>query len=143
MEFDYDFFDKCIMAILNDRFYTEENIIGEDLSDTSGVKVIFDGYGENDDGEPNENMESYAVFIHKDAGNPEFEFPEHESAWNMIIHRPREEVCVYAWKDVENDTWDIIPVDDFHSEFPEEMFMQVLQKIWEANFTSYDEEEDE
>lgn len=139
---DYDFFDKCIIAILEDRFYAEENIIGEDLSDTPGVKVIFDGYGENDDGEPNENMQSYAIFIHKNAGDdPDFEFPEHESAWRMIIHRPREEVCVYAWYDVENDNWDIIPKDDFHADFPEDQFMEVLRKIYDSNFASLDEEE--
>lgn len=143
MEFDYDFFEKCILGILKDRFYTEENQIGVDLSDTEGVKVIFDGYGETDDGQDNEDMLSFAVFIHRDSGREGFVFPEHESAWGMIVHRPREEICIYAWYDAENDSWDIIPKDDYHDDFPEEMFMEVLQRIWEANATYWTEEPEE
>ena len=57
-------------------------------------------------------MESYAIFIHKNSAVEDFVFPEHDTAWNMIIHRPKEEVCIYAWFDVESDSWEFIQLED-------------------------------
>jgi len=41
---------------------------GDESGDTiPGIKIIFDGYGENDDGTADLDTESYAVFIHRDS----------------------------------------------------------------------------
>ena len=81
-----------------------------------GVKIIFDGYGydeETDEENANENMMSFAVFVHKDSLTEDF--PPHELTPWALIHRPKEEVCIYVWYDVENDEVDIIPFEDNNS----------------------------
>ena len=85
---------------------------GDDSGNTiPGIKIIFDGYGEDDDGNPDLATESYAVFIHRDSLDNE-DFPEHEKTPWALVHRPKEEVCIYAWYDVENDIWEILPLED-------------------------------
>lgn len=82
-------------------------------------------------------MESYAIFIHKDSLNKDFVFPEHTTYQftfgGMIQHRPKEEVCIYAWHDVENGTWDILPLEDRLSEdnsMDEEDVMKILEGLY-------------
>ena len=104
----------------------DELEIGEDISDIPAIKIIFDGHGdledEDEDGEyryterGNKNMESYAIFIHKDSGQEDFVFPEHDvymfTFGGMIQHRPAEEVCIYAWYDVIDDSWEFLQLED-------------------------------
>ena len=88
-----------------------------------GVKIIFDGFGdlEVDNGVDeyqyteggNRNMKSFAVFIHKNSLTEEF--PPHELTPWALIHRPKEEVCIYVWYDEENDDVDVIPFEDNNS----------------------------
>ena len=81
-----------------------------------GVKIIFDGYGydeETNEENADENMMSFAVFVHKDSLLEEF--PEHEFAPWALIHRPKEEVCIWVWYDVKNDQIDVIPFEDNNS----------------------------
>ena len=134
--------------------------IGRDISDLPEVKITFEGYGdldeENMDGEykyiegGNTNMESYAIFIHKDALTEDFIFPEHDvfgfTFGSMIQHRPAEEVCIWAWYDVENNSWDILSLEDRLSEdnaMDENDVMKILEglydlyiKPWEGKFTT-------
>ena len=129
IEFEYDYkrFDDIITTLVTSSWRDPDELeIGEDISDIPEVKIIFDGYGDLEDEDENGeyryteggniNMESYAIFIHKDAAQEGFVFPEHESFsftfGSMIQHRSTEEVCIYAWYDVENDTWDILPLED-------------------------------
>jgi hypothetical protein len=134
----------------------EDLEIGRDISDQPEVKIIFDGYGdlEIDNGVDeyqykeggNTKMESYAIFIHKDSLEPEFIFPEHELTPWALIHRPKEEICIYAWYDVENDIWDILPIEDRLDEdntMTAEDVMVILEglyeyyfKPWEGKFTN-------
>lgn len=113
--YDYERYEEILIAMLEtmlrDPNYLE---IGENISDIPEVKIIFDGYGYNEETDEQDdiNMESYAVFIHKDALKRNFEFPEHEFTPWGLIHRPTEEVCIYVWYDVEKDEWDIIPLED-------------------------------
>jgi hypothetical protein len=97
---------------------------GNNSGDTpAGVKIIFDGFGdlEVDNGVDeyqyteggNRNMKSFAVFIHKDSLTEEF--PPHELTPWALIHRPKEEVCIYVWYDEENDDVDVIPFEDNNS----------------------------
>ena len=88
-----------------------------------GVKIIFDGFGdlEVDNGVDeyqyteggNRNMKSFAVFIHKNSLTEEF--PPHQLTPWALIHRPKEEVCIYVWYDEENDDVDVIPFEDNNS----------------------------
>ena len=101
----------------NMRRDPDDLVIGNDISDLSEVKIIIDGYGDLDNENEyieggNKNMESYAIFIHKDSGKEDFEFPEHQLTPWALIHRPKEEVCIYAWYDVEQDYWEILPLED-------------------------------
>jgi hypothetical protein len=97
---------------------------GNDSGDTpAGVKIIFDGFGdlEVDNGVDeyeyteggNRNMKSFAVFIHKNSLTEEF--PPHELTPWALIHRPKEEVCIYVWYDEENDDVDVIPFEENNS----------------------------
>ena len=70
----------------------------------------------------NTNLESYAIYIHKNSPKRGFVFPEHDTYsftfGNMVQHRPDEEVCLFAWHEfIDNDdtsgwTWHIIPLED-------------------------------
>jgi hypothetical protein len=122
-EYDYKRFEEIIITLMNTSWRDPKDLeIGEDISDILEVKIIFDGYGDLEDVDEsgnyryveggNKNMESYAVFIHKDAATEDFVFPEHELTPWCLIHRPKEEVCIYVWYDVENDNWDILPLEE-------------------------------
>jgi hypothetical protein len=116
-EINYDSYNEILQKFLDVMWRSEDNLeVGEDISDIPEVKIIFDGHGdleEEIDGEyiyterGNTNMESYAIFIHKNSGKKDFVFPEHELTPWGLVHRTDEEVCIYAWYDVENDDWTI------------------------------------
>jgi len=112
---------------------------GNDSGDTpAGVKIIFDGFGdlEIDNGVDEyqyieggqRNLKSFAVFIHKDSLTEEF--PPHELTPWALIHRPKEEVCIYVWYDEENDDVDVIPFEDNNStELDHEFVTQLIFAI--------------
>jgi len=158
MDYDYERYDKILTEMLKGSHRDPDDLeIGRDISDLPEVKIIFDGYGdleEEIDGEykytegGNTNMESYAIFIHKDALVEDFIFPEHDSYsftfGSMIQHRPAEEVCIYAWYDVEQDYWEILQLEDRIDEdnsMDENDVMKILEglydlyyKPWEGKF---------
>jgi len=134
--------------------------IGRDISDLPEVKITFEGYGdledEDENGEyrytegGNKNMESYAIFIHKDALTDDFIFPEHDvfgfTFGSMIQHRPAEEVCIWAWYDVIDGSWEINQLEDRlddSNSMDENDVMKILEglyelyfKPWEGKFTT-------
>jgi hypothetical protein len=161
MEYDYTRYEKILVDMLEGSHRDPDDLeIGRDISDLPEVKITFEGYGdldeENMDGEykyiegGNTNMESYAVFLHKDALTDDFIFPEHDvfgfTFGSMIQHRPAEEVCIWAWYDVENNSWDILPLEDRLSEdntMDENDVMKILEglydlyiKPWEGKFAN-------
>lgn len=97
-----------------------------------GVKIIFDGYAEDDDGENDTNSLSFAVFIHRDSVNGTF--PEHDAGpWNLIIHRPSEEMHFFVWYDIDVDSVIVIPEDRFaetnmDEEEAQNLFLAVVEK---------------
>jgi len=152
-EYDYQRFSEIIKLLLKSAWidHDDELEIGEDVSDQSEVKIIFDGYGdlEDEDGDGeyryteggNRNMQSFAIFIHDDALTEGFVFPPHNTYsftfGRMIQHRPDEEVCIFAWYDVENDDWDIIPLEDRLSEdnsMDAEDVMRILEGLHQKYF---------
>ena len=58
-------------------------------------------------------MKSFAVFIHKTSLTEEF--PPHELTPLALIHRPKEEVCIWAWYDENADEVEVIPFEDNNS----------------------------
>ena len=151
MEYDYARYEELITLLMEASWRDPDDLeIGRDISDHPEVKIIFDGYGdledEDEDGEyrytegGNTNMESYAIFIHKDTLEPEFIFPEHDSYaftfGSMIQHRPKEEVCIYAWYDVESEMWEILPLED-RLDDSNEMTVEDVMKILEGLYDYY------
>lgn len=115
MDYDYVKYDAIVIDMLNSAWRDSDELkIGEDISDIPEVKIIFDGYGYNEetDEQDDKNLESYAIFIHKDALQEGFEFPEHDTTPWCLIHRPKEEVCLYAWYDVKEERWEINYIED-------------------------------
>jgi hypothetical protein len=54
----------------------------------------------------------------------------------MIIHRTKEEVCIYAWYDVENDYWEINGLfDTSDHEMSDEEVMNILTTLDERYFS--------
>ena len=148
-EYDYERYQGLIQQHLDVMWRNPDDLeIGEDISDIPAIKIIFDGYGdleEEIDGEykytegGNKNMESYAIFIHKDSGQPDFVFPEHELTPWALIHRPKEEVCIYAWYDVENDDWTINSLEETSDhEMTDEEIMNVLESLNKQWFSHTD-----
>jgi len=152
-EYDYQRYDQIVKLLLESAWVRHDEAleIGEDVSDQPEVKIIFDGYGdledEDEDGEyrysegGNMNMQSFAIFIHDNALTEGFVFPPHDTYsftfGRMIQHRPDEEVCIFAWYDVENDDWDIIPLEDRLSEdnsMDAEDVMRILEGLHQKYF---------
>jgi hypothetical protein len=92
---------------------------GNDSGDAPfGVKIIFDGFGDLDTDEEyieggNKAMKSFAVFVHKNSLTEEF--PPHELTPWALIHRPKEECCIYVWYDENEDDVEVIPFEDNNS----------------------------
>lgn len=133
-EYTYEDFDRCIIQLLETSWRDPDDLrIGENISDIPEVKIIFDGYGDLETEDDyieggNKNMESYAIFIHKDSLTEGFEFPEHDMTPWALIHRPKEEVCLYAWYDVEQEYWEVLPLEDrvYDTVMKEDDVMKIL-----------------
>jgi len=146
-EYDYERFEELLQHHLDAMYHDsdEGSDIGENVSSVEEMKIIFDGYGDLEtDNEyiegGNKNMESFAVFIHKDALSEGFVFPEHDSAWNMIIHRPKEEVCVYVWHDVEKNEWEILDLEERleDTELNTEQVMTIMEELHNRYFQPWE-----
>jgi hypothetical protein len=120
---------------MDDEVMDGEAEPGNDSGDSPfGVKIIFDGYGYNEetDEQDNVNILSFAVFVHKNSLTEEF--PPHELTPWALIHRPQEEVCIWAWYDVENDDVDIIPFEDNNStELDHDFITELIVKIYDRD----------
>ena len=147
MDYDYSRYEEILIEMLKASWRDPDDLeIGRDISDLPEVKIIFDGYGdlETEDEEGNyvyeeggnKNMESYAIFIHKKSAEEGFEFPEHEMTPWALIHRPKEEVCIYAWYDVENDDWTINSLyETSEHDMTDEEVMEILEILDERYFS--------
>jgi len=147
MSYDYERFEELLQHHLDAMYHDsdEGSDIGENVSSIEEMKIIFDGYGDLETDDEyieggNKNMESFAVFIHKDALTEGFVFPEHDSAWNMIIHRPKEEVCVYVWHDVEKNEWEILPLEERleDTELNTEQVMTIMEELHNRYFQPWE-----
>lgn len=87
------------------RIEADGYVIGEDISPVPELKIIFDGFAEDDNGDDDQSSESYAIFIHKDAMKKGFAFPKHDDTPWTVVHRPNEEICLSAWYNNEECYW--------------------------------------
>ena len=124
----------------------EGSEIGENVSSVEEMKIIFDGYGDLETDDEyieggNKNMESFAVFIHKDALTEGFVFPEHDMTPWALIHRPSEEVCIWVWHDVEKNEWEILDLEERleDTELNSEQVMNIMEELHERYFKMNDE----
>ncbi len=140
MDYDYEAYERCLMHLLNGMWRDVDELeIGDNISDVREVKIIFDGYGYNEetDEQDDTNLESYAIFIHKDALTEDFEFPEHDMTPWALIHRPKEEICIFAWYDVANDTWEMQSLEEIveNTSMKEDDVMRILLGLEERYFS--------
>lgn len=140
-DYDYDRYIEVLELLLSGSWRDPDDLeIGRDISDVPEVKIIFDGYGDLETDDEwieggNKNLESYAIFIHKDAVKPDFIFPEHEMTPFGLIHRTDEEVCIYAWYDVEKGEWEINSLEETSDHtMTNEQVMEVLEVIYKHYF---------
>jgi len=116
-----DEYEKCelvVTALVKNSDlpdFVEDFEIGTNISVIPEVKVIFDGFGdlETDDVYEeggNVDMQSFAVFLRRDAIKGE-EFPEHDMTPWALIHRPKEEVCIYVWYDATTEEYEVQDLD--------------------------------
>lgn len=138
-DYNYEDYERCLIYLLNSIWRDPNALkIGENISDVSEVKIIFDGYGYNEetDEQDDKNLESYAIFIHKDSLTEDFEFPEHDMTPWCLIHRPQEEVCIFAWHDVNSDTWDFSILEEIveNTSMKEDDVMRILLGLEEKYF---------
>lgn len=90
--------------------------INTQISVVPGVSIIFDGHGPDEvtsTRHGNKNIENYAIFIHRDSLTGKF--PEHEISDFGLVHRISEEVSIWAWYNVLDDSWNVIPRKNFES----------------------------
>lgn len=139
MSYDTDLYSEVVTALVKHSNREPGFLeIGEDISAISGIKVIFDGYGydeETDEEGADVNLETYAVFIHRNSLIEEF--PEHDLTPWGLIHRPKEEVCIYVWYDVERDEFEVQELSDILDEggLTEEEVMAIITELNETYFT--------
>ena len=142
-EYNYERFEELLHHHLDAMYHDsdEGSEIGENVSSVEEMKIIFDGYGDLETDDEyieggNKNMESFAVFIHKDALTEGFVFPEHDMTPWALIHRPSEEVCIWVWHDVENDEWEILDLEERleDTELNTEQVMTIMEELHDRYF---------
>jgi hypothetical protein len=149
-DYDYKRYEEILLKFLGSMWRDDENLErGEDISDIPEVKIMFESYADKEveDEEGNyietiengdTNQECYCIFIHKDSAQEDFKFPEHETAafvfGSLILHRSAEEVCIYAWYNVEEDEWYMNSLEETsdHDMTNKEVMdiLEVLDKRW-------------
>ena len=141
MKVDYERYRELLQNHLDRMWYDDDDPdsleIGENISDCSEIKIQFDGFGdletEDENGEyvyeeqGNKNMRSFCIFIHKTSATKDF--PPHDLTPWALIHRPKEEVHIWVWRDVESDDWEFVFNDTSKGEFTHYKALQILEKL--------------
>ena len=101
-----------------------------------GVKIIFEGFGYNEETgtENDEDILTFAVFVHKDSLSGQF--PEHEETAWALVHRPKEEVCIRAIYNATEDEITILPFEENDStEVDHEFIYKLIGDIYEEYYS--------
>lgn len=129
--------DQMLEVILDEaRSDCDDLNVGENISPIPQMKIIFDGYGETEDGEEDLNSESYAVFIHKFSVSKDFAFPEHDVTPWGLVHRSDEELCLYAWYNNELKIWTLPDEWSNYTNDSESAaeYEEILRKLYELHY---------
>ena len=154
-DYDYSRYEMILSEFLGAMWRDEDNLErGEDISDIPEVKIMFESYADKEveDEEGNyietiengdTNQECYCIFIHKDSAKEDFQFPDHDvfafTFGSLIQHRPAEEVCIYAWYNVEEDDWYINSLEETSEhEMTNKQVMDILETLYKRYFTPID-----
>ena len=150
-DYDYNRYESILLKLLDSMWRDEDNLSrGENISDIPEIKIMFESYADKEleDEEGNyietiengdTNQECYCIFIHKNSAQEDFEFPEHETAaftfGNLILHRSAEEVCIYAWYNVEENDWSINSLEETSDhDMTNKEVMDILEVLNERYF---------
>ncbi len=83
-------FDRAVKPVLAN----DELIRGENISPFPSVKIAFESYAEDDDGDEDYRSLSFVMYVHKRSNQKGFKFPEHkEAGWGLILSRDCEQAC--------------------------------------------------
>ena len=135
-------YEMTEFLLSNTKRDPKEPISGKNISLMPEIKIICDGYADDSDtGEENanESIENYSMFIHKDALENGFVFPEHELArGQFIVNRPNVEVPIHAIHNVDEGYWDI----NFWEELPNgaQYNSEHMESIIEGLYAKYHKE---
>ncbi len=129
-----DIFQMGKFLIGNTSRTKEALVVGKNISLMPEIKIVFDGYG--DEG-ANNNLEHYAMYIHKDSLTKEFKFPDHEAINGILVSRPEVEVCLSGMYELSEkiwhlNFWDEIPENaQFSDDYMEDIIERLYQKYSE------------
>lgn len=106
-------FDETVMAVFNravlPALEQDDLTIGEDISPFPSIKIAFEGYAEDDDGDDDYESLSFMMYVHKDSNKKGFKFPQHEeTSWGIILSRDEEEVSICGWFNSAIGDWEVI-----------------------------------
>ncbi len=114
------------------RENVEQLEYNENISGVPEIKIMFNAYGDDDESGENQdkNIETYFMFVHKNALDNGFEFPRHDLFRGSII-RGSDEIYIPAVYNVDEDYWDInfLEFDD-NSAIDEEKLNEILQGLY-------------
>ena len=106
-------FDEAVMKVFNravePALEADDLTIGENISPFKSIKIAFEGYAEDEDGDDDYSSLSFVMYVHRDTGKKGFVFPEHVvTGWGIILSRDEEEVTIYGWYSSEMGDWEVI-----------------------------------
>jgi len=117
------------------REIVEELEYNEDISPVPELKIMFNGFGDDDElGEgADTNIETYYLFVDKDCLEDGFSFPEHDLSNGSIIHR-NNEVRIVAIYNVDEEFWDINFPEIDDPALDEEELSNTLEEIYRRHY---------
>jgi hypothetical protein len=116
------------MFLDDDRVYTD--IIKSWIKRFRNDKIYYPGIMICfEDIDSTQEHECYNVYIHRDSLKSEV-FPPHRTIHDIRIHRPKEEVCICCWYDINKHEISVIPFEDnFSTELDTEYVTQLIFNI--------------
>lgn len=133
-KYDHLRFSKILTACVESSDWdTECPISGKWIEeDGDPFRVMFDSYQEDESYENgiDKNLLCYVVFIHQNCLDDGFLFPDHETVFGVIKHRPKEEAALIGWFNKIDETWNWLHLDDSGTELSPKKVMEMLEGIW-------------
>jgi hypothetical protein len=128
---------KWIADFIETMEYTNPDIGDISGDKPFGIKIMFDGYGFNEKTNDNDDLDvlTFAVFIHRNCldGNG---FPDHETTPWGIVHRPDQEICIFAYYEKNTKSIDVVPFEDGNNtKLSNALIYQLINNVENGNHT--------